>query len=80
MGIRKYLKYPDIKIINNIDATIVCEKPKIIDYSKEMKKNIANILNINEKKISIKGKTSESIGSSILEIFPHKTQGSNFFS
>ena len=49
-------------IINNIDATIVCEKPKIIDYSKEMKKNIANILNINEQKISIKGKTSESIG------------------
>ncbi len=49
-------------IINNIDATIVCEKPKIIDYSKEMKKNIAKILNINEQKISIKGKTSESIG------------------
>ena len=49
-------------IINNIDATIVCEKPKIIDYSKDMKKNIANILNINEQKISIKGKTSESIG------------------
>ncbi len=49
-------------IINNIDATIVCEKPKIIDYSQEMKKNIANILNINEQKISIKGKTSESIG------------------
>ena len=49
-------------IINNIDATIVCEQPKIIDYSKEMKENIAKILNINEQKISIKGKTSESIG------------------
>lgn len=49
-------------IINNIDATIVCEKPKILDYSKKMKKNIAEILNINEQKISIKGKTSESIG------------------
>ena len=49
-------------IINNIDAIIVCEKPKIIDYSQEMKKNIAKILNINEQKISIKGKTSESIG------------------
>ena len=49
-------------IINNIDAIIVCEKPKIIDFSKEMKINIAKILNINEQKISIKGKTSESIG------------------
>ena len=49
-------------IINNIDAIIICEKPKILDYSKKMKKNIAKILNINEQKISIKGKTSESIG------------------
>ena len=49
-------------IINNIDAIIVCEKPKILDHSKKMKKNIAKILNISEKKVSIKGKTSESIG------------------
>ncbi len=49
-------------IINNIDAIIICEKPKILDYSKKMKKNIAKILNINEQRISIKGKTSESIG------------------
>ncbi len=48
--------------INNIDAIIVCEKPKILDYSKQMQRNIAKILNINNKKISIKGKTSESIG------------------
>jgi len=48
--------------INNIDAVIVCEKPKISDYSDLMQKNIARILNINPKRISIKGKTSESIG------------------
>ena len=48
--------------INNIDSIIICEKPKISDYSKKIKKNIAKILNINEQKISIKGKTSESIG------------------
>ena len=28
-------------IINNIDATIVCEKPKILDYSRKMKKKIS---------------------------------------
>ena len=49
-------------IINNIDAVIICEKPKILDYSIKMKKNIAKLLNINEQKVSIKGKTSESIG------------------
>ena len=48
--------------INNIDAVIICEKPKILDYSDLMQKNIARILNINPKRISIKGKTSESIG------------------
>ena len=48
--------------INNIDAVIICEQPKILSYSKEMIKNISNILKINPSRISIKGKTSESIG------------------
>ena len=48
--------------INNIDAIIICEKPKILDYSELIKENIAKILNINSKRISIKGKTSESLG------------------
>ncbi len=48
--------------INNIDAVIICEKPKILNFSKEMIKNISNILEINPLRISIKGKTSESIG------------------
>ena len=49
------------KIIN-IDAVIICEKPRILDFSKQMQENISNILKINPKRISIKGKTSESIG------------------
>ena len=48
--------------INNIDTVIICEKPKILDYSKEIRTNIAKILEIDPKNISIKGKTSESIG------------------
>ena len=48
--------------INNIDAIIICEKPKILNYSKQMQKKISEILDINKEKISIKGKTSESIG------------------
>jgi len=57
----KLLKEIDGKI-NNIDATIICERPKILDFSKEIRENIANILGINSKIISIKGKTSESVG------------------
>ena len=37
-------------------------KTKNIRLFKKNEKNIAKILNINEQKISIKGKTSESIG------------------
>tara|TARA_B100000212_G_C27175430_1_gene447980 strand:- start:175 stop:699 length:525 start_codon:yes stop_codon:yes gene_type:complete len=48
--------------INNIDAIIICEKPKISDYSTRIKVNIAKILDIDEQRISVKGKTSESIG------------------
>ena len=48
--------------INNIDAIVICEKPKILNYSQEIKDNIAKILEINPKIISVKGKTSESIG------------------
>ena len=48
--------------INNIDTVIICEKPKILNHSKNIQKNIGQILGINPEKISIKGKTSESIG------------------
>ena len=57
----KLLKEENGKI-NNIDAIVICEKPKILDYSQLMKENISRILNINPKRICIKGKTSESIG------------------
>ena len=57
----KLLKEIDGKI-NNIDATIICERPKILDFSKKIRENIANILGIHSKIISVKGKTSESVG------------------
>ena len=63
-----FLKYAKMLLdksngkINNIDAVVICEKPKILDYSKQMQEKISHILKINPKRISIKGKTSESIG------------------
>jgi 2-C-methyl-D-erythritol 2,4-cyclodiphosphate synthase len=48
--------------INNIDITIVLEKPKILNYYPDMKKNIAKILKINEDYINIKATTNEGIG------------------
>lgn len=50
------------KIIN-IDSTVICEEPKLLNYKKEMKKNISNALKISEDDISIKAKTKEKLDS-----------------
>ncbi|MEN9390829.1 MAG: hypothetical protein RL017_126 [Pseudomonadota bacterium] len=48
--------------INNIDSTIILEKPKLRDYIDIMRQNIATDLNLELNQISIKAKTSEKIG------------------
>jgi len=50
-------------IINNLDCTIILQKPHIAQYIDDMKKNIASICNINMNIISIKATTSDKIGS-----------------
>ncbi len=48
--------------INNMDTTIVTEKPFLQPYISIMKKSLAKILRIKQKAISIKSKTNEGIG------------------
>jgi len=48
--------------ISNIDCTIVLQKPKLNSYIKGIKKNISNILSINENDISIKATTTDYLG------------------
>ena len=50
-------------VVNNIDATIICEKPKIAPYSEQMKQNIATDLKCDLHQINVKAKTMEKIGS-----------------
>ncbi len=49
--------------INNIDATIICEKPKLKEYINQIKKRLSEILIINTDQISIKAKTKEKLDS-----------------
>ncbi len=58
---RKFLAQANADIIN-IDSTIVCEEPRISDYSENMKHVIADCLKINPLIINIKGKTTEGMG------------------
>ena len=65
----KILLKRTIKLINdkgykigNIDTTIVLQKPKIKDYIPEMKKVLAETMNIPESDISVKATTTEKLG------------------
>ncbi|GAA4654953.1 2-C-methyl-D-erythritol 2,4-cyclodiphosphate synthase [Anaerocolumna aminovalerica] len=48
--------------IENIDATIVAQKPKMAPYIPEMVSNIAQALNIKENQINVKATTEEGLG------------------
>lgn len=48
--------------INNIDTTIVAEKPYLGLYFLRMRENIAKALNIELEKVNIKATTSEGLG------------------
>jgi len=48
--------------INNIDSTVILEKPKLSPYIDSIRKNLADILEIDVSKISVKAKTNEGLG------------------
>lgn len=48
--------------VNNIDVTVIMEKPKLAPYAAAITANIARILNISEADINIKAKTNEGMG------------------
>lgn len=48
--------------IENIDATIICQKPKLAPYREEMIINIAKALNIDKNRVCIKATTEEGMG------------------
>jgi 2-C-methyl-D-erythritol 2,4-cyclodiphosphate synthase len=49
-------------IINNIDSTVILEKPKIARYINKMKANLSKALGIPAANISVKATTNEGIG------------------
>ena len=49
-------------MINNIDATIIAQKPKMSPHIEHMRENISKALNIDVDKINIKATTEEGLG------------------
>lgn len=48
--------------INNIDVTIIAQRPKMLNYIPEMIQNIASDLNIPADRVSVKATTTEHLG------------------
>ena len=45
--------------INNLDITLICEKPKVSKYKNEFIKSVSKALELDQKLINIKGTTTE---------------------
>ena len=48
--------------VNNLDSVIVAQKPHLLPYIEEMKKNISRVLKISPEVINIKATTNEGLG------------------
>ncbi len=48
--------------INNIDITVICEKPRLGVYREQIRSNLAKILDISEDRVNIKATTTEKMG------------------
>ena len=49
-------------VIENIDATVIAQRPKLRPYMEEMTKNVAGALGIEENRLNLKATTEEGLG------------------
>ncbi|TAL67685.1 MAG: 2-C-methyl-D-erythritol 2,4-cyclodiphosphate synthase [Bacteroidetes bacterium] len=49
-------------IVNNVDITILLEKPKLKSYKESIRNNISKLIKIPVERINIKAKTNEGMG------------------
>jgi len=55
--------------VANVDAVVICERPKITDHREAMRKNLAAALGTEESRVSVRGTTTERLG------FPGRGEG-----
>lgn len=48
--------------VNNIDCTIIAQKPKLAPYIPKMRENIARVCGVDEADINVKATTEEKLG------------------
>ena len=55
--------------VANVDAVVICERPKIKDHREAMRKNLASALGVEESRVGVRGTTTERLG------FPGRNEG-----
>ena len=48
--------------VENIDSTVICEKPRLAAHTQKMCRNIAKALEIDDEQVSVKASTTNSMG------------------
>ncbi|HET9927685.1 MAG TPA: 2-C-methyl-D-erythritol 2,4-cyclodiphosphate synthase [Rubrobacter sp.] len=48
--------------VANVDAVVICERPKIRDHREAMRKNLAAALGTEESRVGVRGTTTERLG------------------
>jgi 2-C-methyl-D-erythritol 2,4-cyclodiphosphate synthase len=48
--------------VNNVDSTVILEKPKLSPSIEEMRRNVAKVLGTDYSRINVKAKTNEKMG------------------
>jgi 2-C-methyl-D-erythritol 2,4-cyclodiphosphate synthase len=48
--------------VANVDAVVICERPKVRDHRETMRKNLANALGVEPARVSVRGTTTERLG------------------
>jgi 2-C-methyl-D-erythritol 2,4-cyclodiphosphate synthase len=59
--VRKKMEKKGLKVVN-VDSILIMQKPNVSMYFNEMKKNIAQVLNIKQNIVNIKATTTEGLG------------------
>jgi 2-C-methyl-D-erythritol 2,4-cyclodiphosphate synthase len=48
--------------VSNVDAVVICERPKIRDHRQNMRKNLAAALGTEKSRVGVRGTTTELLG------------------
>jgi 2-C-methyl-D-erythritol 2,4-cyclodiphosphate synthase len=59
--VTKKMEKKGLEIVN-VDLILIMQKPNVSGYFREMKKNIARVLNIKQNMVNIKATTTEGLG------------------